>query len=165
MPTLPLYTEKAQLDQLAKYSHNLLENQTDEIFDENTNNNEPAFCNRFRNLAKSSQLIASNEKKVVYLTDDKTIAFKHIAPHKAKDFGAKNAKWKIHRVFEKQRRDLIYERWLLPRLEEIESFVELYSSFDLQLCDEESLRERGIVNLLEFVPQVSFSFLSFFKTK
>ena len=99
-------------------------------------------------------MVASNGKKALYRSGNGDRAFKHIVPHAVDDFDADKAGWKVHRVYEKQRRDLLYERWLLPRLAELRGVVHLYKSFDLQKCSDHKLRERGVVNVLEFVPQV-----------
>jgi hypothetical protein len=108
-------------------------------------------CAQFARHLVGATPLASNGKKVVYHLAEQSLALKHSVSAEQVEHNDKTL-WKLGRVPEKQRRDLLYERWLLPRLAHIDGIVQLHAALNLSECAEPELRAIGVANVVEFVP-------------
>lgn len=108
-------------------------------------------CREFGQLTAGAHFVASNGKKIVFRLANGTLALKHSVASDAVEHKDKTM-WKVYRVPEKQRRDLLYERWVLQRLARIDGIVRLHASADLSACPQQHLSAMGVVNVVDFVP-------------
>lgn len=109
-------------------------------------------CREFGELVAGAQFVASNGKKIVFRLANESLALKHSVASAAVEHKEKTA-WKVYRVPEKQRRDLLYERWVLQRLARVDGVVRLHASADLSACVQAHLSSMGVVNIVDFVPR------------
>lgn len=109
-------------------------------------------CAQFARYLVGAKPLTSNGKKVVYHLTEQSLALKHSVDAEQVEHNDKTL-WKLGRVPEKQRRDLLYERWLLPRLSHIDGIVQLHAALNLSECAQPEARKIGVANVVEFVPR------------